>query len=198
MITFNNISRETPYLILKEKFDQSLKANQENIEAISISSYSNDTKEVNSRFVNLKFIKEKEFIFFTNYDSCKSRDFNSHNQITALIFWNSINTQIRIKAKIKKTAIEFNKDYFKNRNPKKNALAISSDQSSPINSYDMVKNNYNNSLRLDNLKECPNSWGGFSFTPYYFEFWEGHESRLNKRDVYELNLNEWKHHILQP
>ena len=129
MITFNNISRETPYLILKEKFDQSLKANQENIEAISISSYSNDTKEVNSRFVNLKFIKEKEFIFFTNYDSCKSKDFNSHNQITALIFWNSINTQIRIKAKIKKTPIEFNKDYFKNRNPKKNALAISSDQS---------------------------------------------------------------------
>ena len=151
MITFNNISRETPYLILKEKFDQSLKANQENIEAISISSYSNDTKEVNSRFVNLKFIKEKEFIFFTNYDSCKSKDFNSHDQITALIFWNSINTQIRIKAKIKKTAIEFNKDYFKNRNPKKNALAISSDQSSPINSYEMVQNNYNNSLRLDNL-----------------------------------------------
>jgi pyridoxamine 5'-phosphate oxidase len=198
LITFNNISRETPYLILKEKFDQSLKANQENIEAISISSYSNDTKEVNSRFVNLKFIKEKEFIFFTNYDSCKSKDFNSHNQITALIFWNSINAQIRIKAKIKKTPIEFNKDYFKNRNPKKNALAISSDQSSPINSYEMVQNNYNNSLRLDNLKECPDSWGGFSFTPYYFEFWEGHESRLNKRDVYELNVNEWKHHILQP
>ena len=198
MITFNNISRETPYLILKEKFDQSLKANQENIEAISISSYSNDTKEVNSRFVNLKFIKEKEFIFFTNYDSCKSKDFNSHNQITALIFWNSINTQIRIKAKIKKTPIEFNKDYFKNRNPKKNALAISSNQSSPINSYEMVQNNYNNSLRLDNLKECPDSWGGFSFTPYYFEFWEGHESRLNKRDVYELNINEWKHYILQP
>lgn len=198
MITFNNISKETPYLILKEKFDQSLKANQENIEAISISSYSNDTKEVNSRFVNLKFIKEKEFIFFTNYDSCKSKDFNSHNQITALIFWNSINTQIRIKAKIKKTPIEFNKDYFKNRNPKKNALAISSNQSSPINSYEMVQNNYNNSLRLDNLKECPDSWGGFSFTPYYFEFWEGHESRLNKRDVYELNINEWKHYILQP
>jgi len=198
LITFNNISKETPYLILKEKFDQSLKANQENIEAISISSYSNDTKEVNSRFVNLKFIKEKEFIFFTNYDSCKSKDFNSHNQITALIFWNSINTQIRIKAKIKKTPIEFNKDYFKNRNPKKNALAISSNQSSPINSYEMVQNNYNNSLRLDNLKECPDSWGGFSFTPYYFEFWEGHESRLNKRDVYELNINEWKHYILQP
>ena len=62
----------------------------------------------------------------------------------------------------------------------------------------MVQNNYNNSLRLDNLKECPDSWGGFSFTPYYFEFWEGHESRLNKRDVYELNINEWKHYILQP
>ena len=44
----------------------------------------------------------------------------------------------------------------------------------------------------------PNFWGGYSFIPYYFEFWEGHESRLNKRDVYEMKSNEWEHGILQP
>ena len=38
----------------------------------------------------------------------------------------------------------------------------------------------------DNLDECPNDWGGFLFKPYYFEFWKGHESRLNERDVYEI------------
>ena len=41
-------------------------------------------------------------LFFFNYSSPKSKDFfESHNQITALIYWNSINVQIRMKAKIK-------------------------------------------------------------------------------------------------
>ena len=198
MITFDNISNETPYLILKEKYDECSNANQQNIEAISISSYSNETNEVNSRFVNLKFIREREFIFFTNYQSLKSQDFASHDQITALMFWNVKNFQIRIKANIKKTTTTFNKEYFKNRDVRKNALAISSYQSSKIDSYEMVKKNYEQSLELDNLKKCPKNWGGYSFTPYYFEFWEGRESRLNKRDAYELKSNKWEHSILQP
>ena len=91
MIEFKNLSNETPYLILKEKYDESLKANQQNIEAISISSYSDESKEVNARYVNLKFVDDKKFIFFSNYLSPKSKEFNNHNQITALIYWNSIN-----------------------------------------------------------------------------------------------------------
>ena len=73
------------------KYDESLKANQQNIEAISISSYSDKNKEVNARYVNLKFVDDKKFIFFSNYLSPKSKEFNNHNQITALIYWNSIN-----------------------------------------------------------------------------------------------------------
>ena len=198
MIKLNNISKETPYLVFAKKYHQSLKANQDNIEAISISSYSHNKNEVNARFVNLKFINDKEFIFFSNYNSPKSEDFISHNQITALIYWNSINVQIRMKAKIDKTDNKFNKTYFNKRDCYKNANAISSEQSAKINSYKDVKKNYQNSLQKDNLKECPKYWGGYTFTPYYFEFWEGHESRINKRDVYELKNNDWVHFILQP
>ena len=57
MIKFINIPRTSPYLIFKEKYDQALKAGQKNIEAVSISSYNNETGEVDSRFVNLKFIE---------------------------------------------------------------------------------------------------------------------------------------------
>ena len=64
MIEFENLSNETPYLILKEKYDESLKANQQNIEAISISSYSNESKKVNARYVNLKFVDDKKIYFF--------------------------------------------------------------------------------------------------------------------------------------
>jgi len=198
MIKFTKSSKETPYLKLKQKYDDAINANQKNVEAISISSYSINSKEVNSRFVNLKFIDNKDFIFFSNYNSPKSQDFESHSQITALIYWNNINTQIRLKALIRRTSNEFNKNYFLDRSEQKNALAISSNQSKSINSFDNILENYNKSLEFDDLKECPEYWGGFSFIPYYFEFWEGHESRLNKRDVYEINEGKWSHSILQP
>lgn len=198
MIEFIRPSQETPYLLLKKKYDHALSANQKNIEAISISSYSTMSKEVNSRYVNLKCIDDSEFIFFSNYDSPKSKEFSNHNQITSLIYWNSINTQIRIKAVIKKTSLEFNKKYFLNRSENKNALAISSNQSKAIDSFETVLENYSKSLKFDNLKECPDYWGGYSFKPYYFEFWEGHESRLNKRDSFQIDGSEWHHSILQP
>ena len=198
MIQFNNLNQEMPYLVFKEKYNESLNAKQKNIEAISISSFNREISEVDSRYVNLKFIIDDEFIFFSNYDSPKASSFNSHNQIAALVYWPSINVQIRMRAKIKKTTDEFNQNYFFDRSEEKNALAISSNQSKPIKSYSQVIENYNKSLKNDDLKKCPEFWGGYSFTPYYFEFWEGHESRLNKREVYKKSDDIWKHLILQP
>ena len=198
MTEFTNLNQETPYQLLKEKYDEALNAGQRGIEAISISSYNKEISEVDSRYVNLKFITNDEFIFFSNYDSPKASSFNSHNQIAALLYWPSINVQIRMKAKIKRTTDEFNQKYFYYRLEEKNALAISSNQSKPIDSYNQVKENYNKSLKNDDLKKCPEFWGGYSFTPYYFEFWEGHESRLNKREVFEKKDNRWKHLFLQP
>jgi len=53
------------------------------------------------------------------------------------------------------------KNIFLNRSEEKNALAISSNQSKPIDSYSQVKENYNKSLENDDLKKCPEYWGGF-------------------------------------
>jgi len=198
MIEFNNLNQETPYQLLKEKYDKALDAGQRGIEAISISSYNKEIAEVDSRYVNLKFITNDEFIFFSNYDSPKASSFISHDQIAVLVYWPSINVQIRIKAKIKKTIKEYNKNYFFHRSEEKNALAISSNQSKPIDSYSQVKENYNKSLKNDDLKKCPEFWGGYSFTPYYFEFWEGHESRINKREAFNMTDGVWRRLFLQP
>ncbi len=198
MIQFNNLNQETPYQFLKDQYDKAIVAGQKGIEAISISSFNKELSEVDSRYVNLKIITNDEFVFFSNYNSPKAFSFNSHNQIAALFYWSSINVQIRMRAKIKKTSDEFNQKYFFDRSEEKNALAISSNQSKLIDSYNKVKENYNKSLKNDDLKKCPEYWGGFSFTPYYFEFWEGHESRINKREVFDKIDDVWKQSFLQP
>ena len=198
MIEFIELNSEVPYKIIKDRYDDALSANQKNIEAVYISSYSPLSNEVNARIVNLKKIINKDFIFFSNYNSQKAQDFKDHDQITAVIFWNNINLQIRLKAIVKRTSQDFNNQYFSKRSLDKNALALSSDQSKEIESYEAVKRNYENCLKHENLTECPDYWGGYAFTPYYFEFWEGHKSRLNKRDIYVTKDKKWEHLILQP
>ena len=64
---------------------------------------------------------------------------------------------------------------------------------------DFLAKNFNNTLdAMTESTERPQSWGGFSFVPYYFEFWEGHENRLNKRHVFEQQNDHWQERLLQP
>ena len=56
MIKFNKLNKELPFLLFKEKYEEALDAGQKNIEAISISTFNKNTDEVDSRYVNLKFI----------------------------------------------------------------------------------------------------------------------------------------------
>ena len=198
MIKFVNNNLDAPYVKFKEEYERAVSANQKIVEAITISSYSKLDNLVDSRYVNLKIVDNKEFIFFSNYNSPKSTQFESHDQISALIFWNTTNVQIRMKANIKKTPVDFNNKYFATRSKDKNALAISSKQSQKIDSYDSVMQIYNDTKKDADLEKCPDYWGGFVFRPYYFEFWEGHDSRLNRRMVFELNNNQWDNFFLQP
>ena len=199
MIDISNISSEEPYTIFKNFYKKANSSNQKCIEGVCISSMNTESNEVESRMVNLKYIIDDEWIFFSNYNSLKAQNFLNHDQISALFYWDSINVQIRIKAKIFKTLSKFSDEHFEKRNIKKNALSISSMQSQPIDSYKTVIKNFENTLSNKTQDYTrPSYWGGYSFKPYYFEFWEGHASRINKREVFIMNGNSWKYCILQP
>ena len=145
MIKIKNAPNEKPYTLLNSFYNRASQANQNSIEAINISSYDATNHIVDSRMVNLKYILGDEWIFFSNYNSPKARQFDSHNQISTLLFWDNINVQIRTKSKISKTSHIFSDKHFYTRAHEKNALAISSSQSSPIKSYNQIKENYKNS-----------------------------------------------------
>ncbi len=198
MITFTNISTEKPYQHWMEMYNEASKKNQYSIEAAAISSWNNASNEVDSRFVNIKYINHNQWIFFSNYSSQKASQFASHDQISVLFYWPSNQSQIRIKAKIFKSDSVLSDQHFSMRSDEKNALAISSDQSSPAKSYEDVVLKYDKALKNSDLSDRPDYWGGYSFTPYYFEFWKGHDSRLNMRDVYEIKDDDWHHSVVQP
>lgn len=199
MIEFLNLSEERPYQKFKFFFDKAVEKKQEAIDAICISSYDKDSNQPDARFVNLKYISNDEWIFFSNYEGPKAKQFRATNNISATFYWQKIDTQIRINAKIKKTNSTFSDNHYKRRSDLKNALAISSNQSKIVESYEKVIKNYENTLKKkDLISNRPDYWGGYSFKPYYFEFWEGNDSRLNKREVYSFENNKWENHFLQP
>ncbi len=198
MITFINNCSNEPYLRLQEEYDKALKTGQKVIEAICISSLDASKLEVDSRFVNLKIVDNEKFIFFSNYYSPKARQFESCNTISSVIYWTETNVQIRMKANLKKLSEQSSNEYFKKRAKHKNALAISSMQSERIESYDRVVEKYQQVLKNENLEKRPKYWGGYEFTPFYFEFWEGNKSRLNKRDSYTKDGELWEKFTLQP
>lgn len=197
MVKFINIT-ESPLVLFEDKYKKAVDIGQRNADALAISSFNTKEDEVDSRFVNLKFVHGKKFIFFTNYNSPKALAFSMHKQISALMYWPEINTQVRIKANIKKTSRNFNKKYFSERSKDKNALAISSNQSKRVNSFNDVKAKYFKTREFNNLDNCPDYWGGYQLDPYEIEFWEGSEFRLNERNLYIKNKTTWNHFILEP
>ena len=199
MIKFQDLNEGKPYIVFKSLYDEAEQRNQESLDAVAISSFDKNKDEVDSRFVNLKYIINDKWIFFSNYNSKKAKAFDTHSQISALFYWKRTNVQIRLKGKISIADNNLSDKHFSKRNSEKNALAISSKQSKKIDSFDEVKKNYFEALEQIETKESrPKYWGGFEFTPYYFEFWQGSEYRLNKREVYELKSNNWKNYLLQP
>ena len=111
MIEFDNLNPTKPYNIFLKYYKAAIENNQKDIQAVSISSFNKNLNEVDSRFVNLKYIINNEWIFFSNYNSPKAKSFISHDQISAVFYWSSINTQIRIKAIVKKTTDSFSDNY---------------------------------------------------------------------------------------
>ena len=186
-----------PMTRFKQLYDLALSTNQSNIEAICISTSS--SKGIpSSRMVNIKYVEDDNFIFFTNYDSQKSVELNNNQYISCVFYWPSINSQIRINGIAKKINATESDIHFNNRDRKKNALAISSNQSKKIISYKKVLEQYHEVLDSDDCLKRPDYWGGYKISPYYFEFWKGNNFRINKREAFELSNNEWNKFILEP
>lgn len=195
---FINLPKTEPYSLFVE-LQKNAKIKQANTEACCISSLDKYNDEVDSRYVNIKYIDRENWHFFSNYESPKAAQFESHNQIACNFYWSSINCQIRIKARIYKSDPAYSDQHYIKRSKEKNALAHSSKQSKEIESFEEVILNYKKFLELDDLtKKRPKNWGGYCFNPYYFEFWTGNKFRLNKRVVFEFYKQKWIKKYVQP
>ncbi|HSO87476.1 MAG TPA: pyridoxamine 5'-phosphate oxidase [Draconibacterium sp.] len=146
-----------------------------------------------SRIVLLKDFGETGFTFFTNYSSNKGNSIFKNPAVGLHFFWPELERQIRISGFAEKTADEISDRYFYSRPVLSQIAAVVSSQSSKIPSREFLQNRFETvkSETSGQLIKRPENWGGFLVTPVKFEFWQGRESRLHDRILYEKENNNW-------
>lgn len=197
MIEFNLKKPSSPIKIFKEIYDKTYP--MKNIEAFCLSTCGIDLRP-SSRFVNVKYVTDSSLIFFSNYQSKKAKHINENRNISGAFFWNNVEVQIRVEGVINKLDKKLSDIHFQNRSYEKNILAISSHQSKKVDNYERILEKYKENLETHDKAKIirPSYWGGYEVVPNLFEFWYGHKNRLNKREVFILEGNEWQKSILEP
>ena len=178
-------------------FSQAMEANIVEPSAMSLAT-SDDS--IGIRTVLLKYFDEKGFVFFTNYESKKSKQIQQNPQAAILFPWLALERQVKIIGTVEKiTKLESFK-YFSSR-PKDSQLGSwASQQSSRISSRSVLAEQFASMKKKFSAGEIPlpDFWGGYRVTPKSIEFWQGRENRLHDRFIYELSDDKWTISRLSP
>ena len=147
------------------------------------------------RTVLLKDIIDGDFVFYTNYESRKSREINQTGKGAICFYWKSLNRQVRLVGNLEKVSDEVSDKYYQSRSKGSRIGAWASKQSRELESRELLmqqvkllEEKYND----DDIPR-PSFWGGFALKPEEFEFWEDGAFRLHDRFILKPTdiRNEW-------
>jgi len=180
-------------------FEEALKAEQPDVEAMTLSTSTHDGR-ISGRIVLLKGFDARGFIFFTNYVSRKSRELEANSQAALTFYWHTLNRQVRIEGLVEKVSRLESEEYFRTRPRGSQIGAWASPQSDEIINRDvLVERVAEIEARFgDGDIPCPPFWGGWRLQPDMIEFWQGRESRLHDRIVYAKQNGAWRISRLAP
>lgn len=154
-----------------------------------------------SRVVLLKKYTHEGFIFYSNYQSEKGQAIAKNPKVCISFFWPNMERQIIIKGKVEKVPENISDGYFESRPEGSKLGAIVSNQSSVIESREVLEENLRELEKKYENKEIqrPDFWGGYIVKPVSMEFWQGRPNRLHDRIRYKLNEDfDWKIERLAP
>ena len=170
------------------------------VEPTAMSLATSDESEIGLRTVLLKYFDDKGFVFYTNYESKKSRQIEKRPEAAILFPWVALDRQIKIIGGVEKVSSLESIKYFATRPKDSQIGAWASKQSTIISSRDILQNQFESMKRKFSSGEVPlpDFWGGYRVIPRTIEFWQGRESRLHDRFIYRRIEDSWTVSRLSP
>jgi pyridoxamine 5'-phosphate oxidase len=153
-----------------------------------------------ARTVLLKGYDERGFVFYTNYEGRKASELEANPACALLFYWGELERQVRIEGRASRISDQESDAYFAGRPRGSRIGAWASEQSRPVEDRNVLEERM---LALEAEYEGgevprPPFWGGYRVEPEVVEFWQGRESRLHDRLVYQRSGDGWKIERLQP
>ncbi len=139
------------------------------------------------RTVLLKALDHRGLVFFTNYESRKSKEIGANPRVSLHFLWVPLERQVAIVGRAERISMGESLRYFASRPRGSQLGAWVSQQSAVITSRKLLE------LKLEELKRkfadgeipLPSFWGGYRVVPETVEFWKGRTNRLHDRFCYQ-------------
>ena len=175
-----------PFVLFETWFQQALDS-RDVLEpnAMCLSTCTCDGKP-SSRYLLMKSFNTNGVVFYSNYKSRKGKELEKNPNASILFFWPALHRQVRLEGTVTKLTDEKSTEYFKTRPKISQASASISKQSQIVSSRAEMESKLEVCLQKHVNSEIPKppNWGGYAMQPTYFEFWQGHTSRLHDRIIF--------------
>jgi pyridoxamine 5'-phosphate oxidase len=153
-----------------------------------------------ARTVLLKSFDREGFVFYTNYQSRKSREIAEIARACLLFYWGPLERQVRIPGTVSRVPESESDEYFRSRPVGHQLGAWASNQSAIIPGREVLEASLAETAKRFEPGPVPRPphWGGFRVKPHAFEFWQGRPNRLHDRLEYVPSKEGWTIRRLAP
>ena len=191
---------DDPHALLARWLDDAVAAGVVEPNAMALGTVGADGRP-SVRVVLLKGLDERGLVFFTGYESRKSRDLAVESWAAATMLWYAIGRQVRVEGPVQRVDAAESDAYFATRPRDSQLGAWASPQSQVVpDRADLERRLGEAETRFADQQQVPRppDWGGWRLTPQVVEFWQGRDGRLHDRLRYDRVDAGWERVRLAP
>lgn len=137
-----------------------------------------------ARVVLARGVDDRSVVFYTNYDSAKSRQLDANLHAAAVFAWLDLHRQVRLRGAVERVGAAESDDYFAGRPRGSQIGAWASPQSDVLADraeLERLTADVEQRFAGDEVVARPPFWGGWRLVVETAEFWQGRPSRLHDR-----------------